>query len=78
MGTSISDVGFKELANLDELVDIDASHTDVTDASLRNMSGFKRLRELSLYQTQVSYEGIEELRKARPLLEVGGSPRENH
>jgi len=43
------------------------SSSDFTDASLREISGFDRLKELYLFGTSISDEGTRELTKAKSL-----------
>ena len=44
--------------------------TEVTDAGLKELAGLKQLQSLDLIRTQVTDEGVRQLRKALPDLKV--------
>jgi hypothetical protein len=69
-GTKITDVGFKELAGLQQLEWLELDGTRIGDASLKVLAGFKQLELLSLFNTQVTREGAGKLQKVLPRCKI--------
>lgn len=66
-GTQLTDRGAKHLAKLKNLDGfLDLSHTKLTDASIPILRQLTKLTVLRLYATNLSTQGIEELRLALP------------
>jgi tetratricopeptide (TPR) repeat protein len=73
LNLNMTDVGDDEIAALPVLPalrHLDLGITRVSDASLTHLAKFPRLGELRLNYTKVSAKGIEDLKRARPNLEV--------
>ena len=61
-GTSVTDVGLKELKNLKNLQTLNLTGTHVTGAGLKELKGLTNLRTLGLSNTQVTVSGLRELK----------------
>ena len=60
------------LTSLPNLIDLDLGYNPgVTDAGLRHLTGLNKLANLRLYGTNVTDDGVTELKKALPKLVVG-------
>ena len=69
--TRVTDAGLKDLAKLSQsLRSLDLTMTDVTDVGIAYLTDCKELRNLSLFDTDVTAEGTERLVKVLPLCEV--------
>lgn len=71
----ISDAGLTDLEGLDQLEQLylSGSHVHVTDAGLKHLEGLTTLKRLSLVQTDVTENGIAELKRALPGLNISAS-----
>ena len=65
-GTKITDVGLKQVRNLDRLRELRLEETDISDAGLASLQYLRHLRYLDLEGTRATDEGVEKLRKALP------------
>ncbi|MFN0054512.1 MAG: hypothetical protein ACKV0T_20235 [Planctomycetales bacterium] len=67
-----SDAGLKYLANMSQLRSlwIGLGHGRITDEGIRSLEGLEDLQELDLQKTQVTPEGVAELQKALPKLQI--------
>ena len=71
--TAVSDTGFAKLAGLTALTELRLARTDLTDASVATLSGFRNLRYLDAYHTLITEPGIERLKKALPACRINWS-----
>jgi Leucine Rich repeat len=62
--------GLKDLAGLDKLETLYLFDTPLTDEGLRHLAGMKQLKLLHLNLTQVTREGVAQLQKSLPKLEI--------
>src|SRR5258707_2005188 len=62
--TPVGDAGFAKLAGLASITELHLDQADITDASVKVLSGFTKLRYVDLYHTEVSETGYESLKKA--------------
>lgn len=60
----------KERAALKNLISLDLSDTDVTDADMRELTALKKLHQLYLRDTRVADAGLKELKLALPKCRV--------
>jgi hypothetical protein len=60
-GTSVTDAGLKELADLRNLHSLNLNNTEVTDKGLKELARFKRLETLNLDSCHVTDAGLREL-----------------
>lgn len=72
--TEVGDAGLQQLKKLDELRVLNLYGTRVTDASLPTLNALPALERVFVWQSGISAGGVDELRKARPTLEVVGAP----
>ena len=63
---SLGDDEASDLKALENLVHLDVSLTQITDAGLEHLEGLTKLEWLSLIDTQVTPEGVKKLKKALP------------
>lgn len=68
--TQVSDAGLSKLSPLAELRLLSVVGAKVTDDAVPLISGFKKLTDLFLYQTQVTRTGIEKLQAANEKVKV--------
>lgn len=68
--TSLSDVGLSQLKNLPYLEYLNLIGTKVSDAGLQSLVGIKSLKNVYVWKSAVTKEGIAKLKKARPDLVV--------
>ncbi len=69
-GSQVTDAGMVELVPLENLSWLLLEDLDITDAGLKPLHAVKSLRQLTLFQTRVSAEGVTRIRKAIPGLTV--------
>lgn len=62
----ISSAGLRHLGGMTELEHLDLFSTRVTDADVPFLAGFKKLKEVTLFDTGVTFDGAERLRKELP------------
>ena len=65
-GTAVTDAGLAKLKPLTQLRRLILANTKITDATLKSLSDFKVLRRLDVSGAQVTLNGVEAFRKARP------------
>ncbi len=68
--TQITDEGLSQLANLENLEELDLQNTQVTDAGLEHLYGLSHLKEIHLSGTEVTDAGIAALKAAIPEIEA--------
>ena len=66
----ITDAGLKHLQKLPQLMRLELEGHPITDAGLIYLHKLKRLEYVNLWKTKVLPEGIAELRKVFPKLDV--------
>jgi hypothetical protein len=69
-GTNITDAGLERLSKMPALIEVFISSPAVTDAGLKHLAALPRLGILRVRETQVTAEGIAELKRALPDLQV--------
>ena len=68
--TGVGDAGLAHLAALTKLERLNLYKTKVSDASLAYLKRLPQLRWLDLYETAITAAGVEELKQARPALQI--------
>ncbi|MEM1327240.1 MAG: c-type cytochrome domain-containing protein [Bacteroidota bacterium] len=66
----ITGTGLTNLTNLKRLTSINLHHTQVDDTAIEQLSKIANLKRAYLWETQVTPQGADELRKARPGMDV--------
>jgi internalin A len=66
----VTDVGWKELADLKQLTTLNLTATAVTGAGLKELKDLKQLTSLYLYDTKVTDAGLKELKDLKQLTTV--------
>lgn len=69
--TPFTDVGLKELRNLENLTALKLIHTQITDAGLTHLRDLKNLATLDLSETPITDTGLKELRELKNLRDLG-------
>jgi len=67
----LTDQGYKYLAGLDDLEELDLTDSSFTDVSMRHLHGLKKLQRLSLYQRGVTDAGLRHLEGMDSLQSIG-------
>ena len=71
--TGVTDAGLSSLKSLPKLEDLGLSHCKgITDAGLLILAEFESLKELSMFSTGATEEGLRKLRLALPECDVRG------
>jgi hypothetical protein len=68
--TQITDIGVRQLQDLNELEYVDLSDTGITDAGLDYFKGKSHLQMLNLSGDQISDAGVNDLQKALPNCQI--------
>ena len=70
-GSTLEELGATiERDDQGEIVGVDVSGTQITDAGLEQLEDLTQLQELSLSDTQITDAGVAELQKALPNCEI--------
>jgi hypothetical protein len=66
----VKGIGLKDLSGLDKLETLDLFETPLTDEGLKHLTDMKQLKLLQVNLTQVTREGVAQLQKSLPKLEI--------
>ncbi|WP_162028122.1 MULTISPECIES: c-type cytochrome domain-containing protein [unclassified Lentimonas] len=69
-GTGVTDAQLKQLSQLPELSYLNLYNTQINDTALATLQEFPSLKKVFVSQTKVTPKGINQLKKARPDLEL--------
>ncbi len=70
--SQISDAGLKEVAKLENLIQLDLRFTQITDVGLMEAAKLKNLTQLFLADTKVTKAGMSQLQKELPRCYIVG------
>jgi hypothetical protein len=71
-GTKVTDQGIAYISVLPKIKYLSANDTVISDSSIESFAKMSSLRELELYKTHVTREGIGRMRKAMPHCKING------
>jgi hypothetical protein len=71
-GTKVTDRGMAYIRNLPKLLYLALSDTEVSDRSIEVLTAMDSLRDVELYRTKVTQDGIRRLREAMPQCKING------